>query len=332
MALLDLQRVREPLPARRRNNGRHTRSPQYRGGECPQGGPCEPQERDGEPEDRGEPLGRPRQERADLAAGLDLPVPGGGATTAYFSCCVPAFDTKMMNLARRTAGILKQTGAAFALLGSDENCCGERVRKAGNYALFDSLAAANIKAFRASGIGEIIVSSPHCYETFKNEYPRLGTDFKVVHIVQYLAGLVDAGRLLFERPFPKRVVYHDPCYWSPNGVYDEPRKVLSAIPGLTLIDEVNARRQPVLRRRRREDMDGDEKGRALFRYARRAGNKPGSRSHRYGLPLLHPELKGQRPYDEKGGRAGGQGYLGDRGRGDMSLVPESPGRSDKVGR
>lgn len=70
----------------------------------------------------------------------------------------------------------------------------------------------------------------------------MGGDFKVVHLAQYLARLVDEGRLAYKKPFPKKVVYHDPCYLGRHsGIYDEPRKVLSSIPGLTLMDEMNAR-------------------------------------------------------------------------------------------
>ncbi len=194
----------------------------------------------------GNPWGGTREERANWAQGVAVPEAGKQVDRIYFSCCVPAFDPKMGNVARATARILKETGAEFAILGARESCCGESVRKAGNTALFEALAASNIKAFRESGVKEIIATSPHCYQTFKSEYPALGGAFTVLHITQYLAGLVEKGQLPFRKPFERKVVYHDPCYLGRhNGIYEEPRKVLGAIPGLTLMDEVNGRENSV---------------------------------------------------------------------------------------
>jgi len=162
--------------------------------------------------------------------------------TLYFSCCVPAFDPKMGNVARAAARILKKTGADFGIVGTKESCCGESVRKAGNYDLFDKLARSNIKVFRESGVKQIITSSPHCYVTFKDEYPGLDGDFEAIHLTQYLAGAIEEGRLTIKKPFPRKVVYHDPCYLGRHSsIYDEPRKVLRSIPGLTLMDEMNSR-------------------------------------------------------------------------------------------
>ena len=190
----------------------------------------------------GNPWGGLRNERAEWARDLAIPSVNGQTEMLYFSCCVPAYDPKMGSVARATARILKETGANFGIIGARESCCGESVRKAGNFAVFESLAASNINLFHESGVREIVVSSPHCYDTFKNEYPPLGGDFKVVHLAQYLSRLVDEGRLAYKKPFPKKVVYHDPCYLGRHSdIYDEPRKVLSSIPGLTLMDEMNGR-------------------------------------------------------------------------------------------
>ena len=190
----------------------------------------------------GNPWGGVADERTNWTRDLAIPSVTEETEIVYFSCCVPAYDPKMGNVARATARILKETGANFGILGTKESCCGESIRKAGNYAVFEKLAANNIKAFRESGVKEIVVTSPHCYATFKNEYPSLGGDFRVVHLAQYLARLVDEGRLAFKKPFPKKVVYHDPCYLGRHsGIYDEPRKVLESIPGLTLMDEMSAR-------------------------------------------------------------------------------------------
>jgi Fe-S oxidoreductase len=190
----------------------------------------------------GNPWGGARSDRAEWVRDLEIPTVGGDTQTLYFSCCTPAFDPKMGIIARTTATILKQTGAKFGILGPKESCCGESVRKAGNFSLFESLAKSNIKAFQESGVKEIVVTSPHCYGAFKNEYPELGGDFAVAHISQYLARLIDEGALAFTKPYAKKVVYHDPCYLGRhNGLYDEPRKVLSSIPDITLIDEKNSR-------------------------------------------------------------------------------------------
>jgi Fe-S oxidoreductase len=128
------------------------------------------------------------------------------------------------------------------VVGATESCCGESVRKAGNYEVFERLARSNIDAFRASGVREVIVTSPHCFRTFKDEYPPMGAEFQVVHITQYLARAMDEDRLGFKKSFPKRVVYHDPCYLGRHSaIYDEPRKILGAIPDLILMDELRSR-------------------------------------------------------------------------------------------
>jgi Fe-S oxidoreductase len=190
----------------------------------------------------GNPWAGAREERADWARDLDIPPLSEETEVLYFSCCVPAYDPKMGKVARSTCRVLKEIGAKFAILGTKESCCGESVRKAGNYELFEKLATSNVNAFRTSGVKRIVASSPHCYDTFKNEYPELGADFGVVHLTQYLARAMDEGSLTFRKSFPRKVVYHDPCYLGRHSdIYDEPRKVLSSIPGLTLMDEMNTR-------------------------------------------------------------------------------------------
>jgi Fe-S oxidoreductase len=130
----------------------------------------------------------------------------------------------------------------FGILGTAESSCGESIRKTGDEELFKRLARENIKAFIDHGVKRILVSSPHCYHTFKNEYPEFRVNFEVVHIAQYLFELIEAGRIQLSRAYTKKVTYHDPCYLGRhNGVYDEPRQALKRVPGLELAEMPESR-------------------------------------------------------------------------------------------
>lgn len=194
----------------------------------------------------GNPWGEDRERRTDWAKGLGIKLFTRGTDLLYFPCCTPAYDPELGNIARATATILQQTGADFGILGPKESCCGESIRRAGNENLFQHLAKSNIEAFVENGVRKIVVTSPHCYTTFKNDYPELGGNFEIIHFVQYLAGLLEAGELKFTKELKKRVIYHDPCYLGRhNGMYDEPREVLKSIPSLELIEFVEYRENSI---------------------------------------------------------------------------------------
>ncbi len=189
----------------------------------------------------GNPLNEARSKRANWAEGMDAPSFAEGMEILYFPGCYLSYDPRLKRVARATAYILKKAGVDFGILGERESCCGESIRKTGDEELFKRLAKENIKTFVDAGVKKILVSSPHCYHTFKNEYPEFMVNFEVVHISQFLLELLAGGRLAIAGRYAKKVTYHDPCYLGRhNGIFEEPREILKRA-GVELLEMADCR-------------------------------------------------------------------------------------------
>ena len=184
----------------------------------------------------GNPWNAAKNKRSDWAHELTLKVlpQGDQAANLYFVCCTAAYDTRLQNVARCLVHCLRQIEYDFATLGDEEICCGSEIRRMGEEGLFEILMHGNIESFKKYDIRSIVTTSPHCYNTIKNDYAADGLEVR--HYTQVLAEAI-GKKNPFSGEIKKVITYHDPCFLGKqNRIFDEPRDILKNIPGVTLVD------------------------------------------------------------------------------------------------
>ena len=148
-----------------------------------------------------------------------------------------AFDNRSQKIALSFAHLLNAAGVKFAILGNKEKNSGDTPRRLGNEFLFQELATSNIEEFEKAGVTKIVTIDPHAYNIFKNEYPDFGFKAEVLHHTELLHELVIQGKLKPQHPINETITFHDSCYLGRyNDVYDPPREILKAIPGVRLVE------------------------------------------------------------------------------------------------
>ncbi len=185
----------------------------------------------------GNPWEKSRAARSDWMEGLDVKIADSEVPVEnlFFVCCTIAYDPRVRMVAQNMVKILNKAGIDYAFLPEDESCCGSEVFTLGEEGLFEMQVEDNTEYLNEFDAKRIITLSPHCFTTFKKQYPDLKAP--VIHYTQFLAELLKEEKISWKGEMPKKIVYHDPCYLGKQGdVYDEPRELLKSIPGAELVE------------------------------------------------------------------------------------------------
>ncbi|MGE7882645.1 heterodisulfide reductase-related iron-sulfur binding cluster [Bacillus sp. NPDC094077] len=197
-------------------------------------------------ERQGNPWGLNRKERETWRQGDDeVTVPtvkekskaGEEFEYLFWVGSMGSYDNRSQKIAISFAKLMNEAGISFAILGNKEKNSGDTPRRLGNEFVFQEMATKNIEEFEKAGVKKIVTIDPHAYNTFKNEYPDFGLQAEVYHHTELLAQWVKEGRLKPVHPIEETVTYHDSCYLGRyNEVYEAPRDILKAIPGVNLVE------------------------------------------------------------------------------------------------
>ncbi len=194
-------------------------------------------------ETNGNPWNLSRMDRGAWSDGLGVVMMADNPTAEvlYWVGCAASYDDRAKKIARATTKLMQAAGVDFAILGQEESCTGDPARRAGNELLFSQLAETNTEVLNSykdqGGIRTIVTACPHCFNSLKNEYPDFGAKFEVVHHAEFLLGLLAMKKIIPTARVEGKIVYHDSCYLGRyNGIYEAPRDILRAIPGVELVE------------------------------------------------------------------------------------------------